>query len=426
VFGTDGVRGRAYDELTLADAQNVGAAVADVFGSTTVAVGRDTRESGPDFLAALAEGVASRGASVSDLGVVPTPAVAHYASREDVPGIVVSASHNPFHDNGLKVFAPGGLKLDDATQTAVESAIAGQTNSVGRADVTAVDGTSEYLAHLIGSIAPRDLAGLGVIVDAANGAASALARPLLESLGATVEVIHAAPDGRNINDGCGSTDPADLVAAIRADGRADCGIALDGDADRLVAVAGDGSIVDGDHILAVCAIDRHERALLDTVVVTVMTNLGFRRSMVDRGITVHETPVGDRHVLAALEANDWTLGGEQSGHVIFRDIATTGDGLLTAVQLLDVVARSDRSLTELSAAAMTRLPQVLHNVAVPEAADVAASIQARVDQLQAELGDGGRILVRPSGTEPLLRVMVEASTEAEATDLATRIESWIP
>jgi phosphoglucosamine mutase len=429
-FGTDGVRGRAYDELTLADASRVGAAVAEVFGSASIAVGRDTRESGPDFLAALATGIGSKEARVADLGIVPTPLVAHYSASHGIPGIVVSASHNPFHDNGLKVFAPGGVKLDDETEAALEVAIASQPE-LSRSPAVPTDvapaAVAEYVEHIAASVAPRDLGGLKVVVDTANGAASELAGPVLERLGAEVELIHAAPDGRNINARCGSTDPRDLIEAVRSGG-ADCGIALDGDADRLVAVAGDGGLVDGDHIIAICAIDRHDRQTLtdDTVVVTVMTNLGFRQAMEERRIRVFETPVGDRHVLAALETRGWSLGGEQSGHVIFRDLATTGDGLLTGVQLLDVVSRSGTSLADLSAAAMTRLPQVLHNVAVTgDATAAVARLQPQLVDLLSELGDRGRVLVRPSGTEPLIRVMVEASSEAEARDLATRVASWI-
>lgn len=429
-FGTDGVRGRAYDELTLDDASRVGASVAEVFGSDTIAVGRDTRESGPDFLAALARGIGSQGARVADLGVVPTPLVAHYSAGRDIPGIVVSASHNPFHDNGLKVFAPGGTKLDDDTEAALEAAIAGAPPVVGTAasivDV-ASGAVAEYVSDVAASVAPRDLRGLEVVVDAANGAASELAGPVFARLGADVTVINASPDGRNINDGCGSTAPSDLVEAVVSAG-ADCGIALDGDADRLVAVAADGSLIDGDHIIAICALDRHDRGVLtaDTVVVTVMANLGFRQAMERRQIRVFETPVGDRHVLAALEAGGWTLGGEQSGHVIFRDLATTGDGLLTAVQLLDVVGRTGSALGDLSVAAMTRLPQVLHNVEVSgDAPAVLARLRPQLDSLRSELGDRGRVLVRPSGTEPLIRVMVEAPTEEEARDLAERVVSWI-
>jgi phosphoglucosamine mutase len=428
-FGTDGVRGRAYEELTLADASRIGAAVAQVLGPAAIAVGRDTRASGPDYLSALAAGVAVHGGRIADLGVVPTPAVARYCAVHDVPGIVISASHNPFHDNGLKVFARGGLKLDDPTEAKLEAAIATQLAPGAAAPIDDVNSVavSEYLTHIEASIGVVDLSAMSVVVDAANGAASALVAPLFERLGVRLSVIHASPDGRNINASCGSTDPTDLINAVRSS-RAHCGIALDGDADRVVAVDGSGGIVDGDQVIAICALDRHARGALagETVVVTVMTNLGFRRSMGEHGIAVHETPVGDRHVLAALEANGWNLGGEQSGHVIFRDLATTGDGLLTAVQLLATVARSSDTLADLAEAAMIRLPQVLENITVAgDAAAVVADLQPRLRELAAELGDSGRVLVRPSGTEPLIRVMVEASSDAAARDLAARIVSWI-
>ncbi len=269
----------------------------------------------------------------------------------------------------------------------------------------------------------RRLDGLRVVIDTANGAACATAPLVLQALGAEVTVLHAQPDGTNINAGCGSTYPGDLQQAV-PQRRAHLGLAFDGDADRVLAVDAEGQLVDGDHIIGICAIDRRERGLLpdDTVVVTVMTNLGFRLGMQEHGVKVIETNVGDRHVLEAMEGGGWSLGGEQSGHVIFRDLATTGDGLLTGLQLLDVVSRTGRSLADLAAATMTRLPQVLVNVAVAERRpDITDLVAADVAAAEAELGDHGRVLIRPSGTEPLVRVMVEAPTHDQAQAVAARL-----
>ncbi|MGH9229203.1 MAG: phosphoglucosamine mutase, partial [Acidimicrobiales bacterium] len=280
-----------------------------------------------------------------------------------------------------------------------------------------------YRAAVAGSLAGRGLAGLRAVVDCAHGAASVVAPRVLSDLGVDVEVIHADPDGTNINAGCGSTHPQELARVVAERG-ADVGVAFDGDADRVLLVDAAGQLVDGDHIIAICAIDRHERGVLagDSVVVTVMTNLGFRLAMDKRGIHVIETPVGDRYVLEELESRRLGLGGEQSGHVIFRDLATTGDGLLTALQVLDVGVRSGRSLADLAAEAMTRLPQVLRNVRVAERDPaIAERLAGPIAAVEARLGDHGRVLVRPSGTEPLVRVMVEAPTEDEATAAADEL-----
>lgn len=440
-FGTDGVRGVANAELTPEFALALGRAAARVLGGDRCAVGRDTRRSGPMLEAALAAGLASEGVDVVLLGVVPTPAVAWWSAAEGAPAAMVSASHNPFADNGIKLFAAGGRKLPDDVERRLEDELqrlvhrrpadegaAGGDRPVptgaalGR--IAPAEGADAgYRAAVVASLAGRRLDGLRAVVDCANGAASAVAPAVLRELGVEVEVVHDRPDGTNINDGCGSTH-VERLGPLVAERGADLGIAFDGDADRVLLVDGAGQVVDGDQIIAMCAIDRHERGALagDSVVVTVMTNLGFRRAMEKRGIRVVETRVGDRHVLEALEAEGLSLGGEQSGHVIFRDLATTGDGLLTAVQVLDVVVRSGVPLAELAARSMTRLPQVLRNVRVahrdPAIVDRLADDIAAVE---ARLGDQGRVLVRPSGTEPLVRVMVEAPTAAEADEAAAAL-----
>jgi phosphoglucosamine mutase len=429
-FGTDGVRGRALTELTPELVCALGRAAASVFAPSACVVARDTRESGPALEAALAAGLAAEGVPVVRLGVAPTPAAAWISAADSVLGAVISASHNPYEDNGVKFFAPGGRKLTDPEEAALEAElerVLGEPSAAAAAaGVPAGEVDAEAVARwersIVGSLGGRSLP-LRVVVDAANGAASTVAGDVLRTLGAHVTVLHAEPDGRNINAGCGSTHPEDLQAEVVRSG-ADVGIALDGDADRALAVDAAGRLIDGDQIIAICAIDRHERGALagDAVVVTVMTNLGFRQGMAAHGIDVVEVPVGDRHVLAAMAERGLELGGEQSGHVIFGDAATTGDGLLTAVQLLDVVARTGRPLAELADAAMTRLPQVLRNVRVHRpGAEVAAEVADDAAAAAAELGDAGRVLLRPSGTEPLVRVMVEAPTPEQAEAIAARL-----
>lgn len=430
-FGTDGVRGVANAQITAEVALAIGRATARVFDAPRVVIGRDTRRSGSMLAAATAAGVTSEGAHAVLAGVVPTPAVAVLSARDGVPGVVISASHNPFGDNGLKVFAPGGAKLSDAEQAAVEAAIAevldGAPPQVGGAAVGQVldapDALEAYAESVTAVLEGRDLAGLRVVVDCANGANSVVAPQVLRSLGIDPVVLAAEPDGTNINDGCGSTHPGSLAEAVRREG-ADLGIAFDGDADRVLAVDHTGEVVDGDQIIAMCATDLADRGLLAqrTVVVTVMSNLGFHRAMHAAGIQVVQTAVGDRHVLEALAAGGYSLGGEQSGHIVFADHATTGDGLLAALVLLDVVRRSGRPLAELAAAAMTRLPQVLVNVAVSTPMpDVAERIADELAAAADELGEQGRVLVRPSGTEPVVRVMVEATDADVATATAERL-----
>ncbi len=392
-------------------------------------VGGDSRVSTPMLEAAFVAGLASEGVEVHRLGVTPTPAVAFEAARLGAMGAVVSASHNPFHDNGIKLFAAGGTKLADEVESRIESALGTLGDPTGEPAPIHGRGASAagYVDHLLAVLDGRDLDGLGVVVDAANGAASHLAADVLQRTGARTVVINAQPDGFNINAGCGATDPRGLQAVVTAE-RAHVGIALDGDADRLIAVDELGQVVDGDHIIAICAADLRARGLLrdDTVVVTVMTNLGFRLAMEAAGITVVETPVGDRYVLEALGRGGYSLGGEQSGHVIFTEHATTGDGLLTGLVLLDVVQRSGRQLSELAAEAMTQLPQVLVNVAVGERHDDVADLLATdIAAWERRLGTTGRILVRPSGTEPLVRIMVEAPTAALADEVAMSLRATL-
>ena len=439
-FGTDGVRGVAGSELTPELVLALGRAAGRiVVGDPPVwYLGRDTRRSGPMLGAALAAGLTAEGADVVDLGVVPTPAVAAIAASRQAPAAMVSASHNPYADNGIKLFGPGGRKLDDATEGRVEAELLrlveegahglprreGTDLGVLRSDPQAA---SWYRRRVIdAALGGRRLDGIRVAVDCANGAASHLAPDVLTAAGAdVVAVLGDEPDGRNINAACGSTDPSKLSAAVVAEG-ADVGLAFDGDADRLIAVDGTGQVVDGDRLLAIFAADLRHRGLLrgDTVVVTVMSNLGFHRAMVAEGITVHQTGVGDRLVLAALEDGNWSLGGEQSGHIIFADLATTGDGILAGVALLDALGREKRTLEDWAGGIMDRVPQVLRNVTVSDRAglDQATTVWSAVAAVEDDLAGTGRVLLRPSGTEPLVRVMVEAPTEDAAAAAVDRLE----
>ncbi|MDE0237812.1 MAG: phosphoglucosamine mutase [bacterium] len=434
-FGTDGIRGRAYKELLPDDVIALAQAAAEVLNpSTPVVIGRDTRESSPDFAAALAAGFSAVGVSTVDMGVAPTPAVAWAAAHDHTPGAMVSASHNPWSDNGVKLFSPGGRKLDDKIQAALESALDDANRSavsiIGAPQRTS-DGSGllQKYQDAVASTAHFDGRNLHVVVDAAHGSATAVLPGPLQAHNVTVTVINAEPDGRNINRHCGSTHPQAVVQAVREQ-NADLGLTFDGDADRVLAVDHTGKLVDGDQIIAICAADRHQRGQLpgNTVVVTVMTNLGFHRAMAQRGIHVATTPVGDRHVWAALQEGDWGLGGEQSGHVIFPSLATTGDGLVTALQLLDVVARREMPLHDLAAEAMTKMPQVLHNVPINPGSIDSDRMSAAVADAEKILGSRGRVLVRPSGTEPVIRIMVEAETvetaDSIAHELAAASQHW--
>jgi len=429
-FGTDGIRGVANVELDAGLVLALGRAAARVLPAHTFLVGRDTRLSGPMLQAAFGAGLASEGADVVDLGVLPTPGVAWVAAERALPAAMVSASHNPFTDNGVKLFAAGGVKLPDAVEKTIEAELEGilagapgplppSGHGVGR--MWAEPEVAEaYVDHLAVLLEPGALAGVHLVLDCANGAAHAAAPAVFERLGARVELIGADPDGTNINDGVGSTHPERLAAAVVETGAA-LGLALDGDADRLVAVDHTGTLVSGDELLAMFAADLAGRGRLagNTVVVTVMSNLGLRLAMAERGIAVRETPVGDRYVLEALDADGLSLGGEQSGHLVFRELSTTGDGILTGLMLLDLLRRDGRPLADVAGASMRRLPQVLVNVPVadPAAAVADAAVAEARARAEAELGGGGRVLLRASGTEPLARVMVEAQTE----ELARRI-----
>lgn len=435
LFGTDGVRGLANGVLTAELALDLSVAAARVLADRgefsghrpLAVVGRDTRISGQFLEAAVVAGLASAGVDVLLLGVLPTPGVAYLTGSLGADlGVVLSASHNAMPDNGIKFLARGGVKLDDAIEDAIEACLHEEWQrptggDVGRVTVheTAVQ---EYVDHLV-STTTKPLAGLRVVLDCAEGAASDAGPAALEAAGASVTAIHAQPDGLNINDGCGSTHLDTLRAAVVKDG-AHVGFALDGDADRCLAVDAEGNVVDGDQILCILAASLKEQGRLvgDTVVATVMSNLGFNRAMAAAGINVVSTKVGDRYVLEAMNAAGYSLGGEQSGHVIMSEYATTGDGVLTALHLLERMAVTGQSLASL-ASAMTRLPQVLVNVkgVDKDRCDTDEVLRSAVDEAAATLGDEGRVLLRASGTEPLVRVMVEATSETEATAVADKL-----
>ncbi len=435
LFGTDGVRGLANGavltpELALAVARSAAHELLSVRtgdGRRPLAViGRDTRPSGPMLEAAAAAGFASAGVDVALLGVVPTPVVAHAcASGAADLGLVVSASHNPMPDNGLKLFGPGGWKLPDEVEAALEAGLGAEGERVVGTDVGCVCPADPGLvaAYVDGLLAalPTRPTRLKVVVDCAQGAASTLAPELYRSAGATVVAIAADGDGARINDGCGATHLGLLQAAVVEHG-ADLGLAHDGDADRCLAVDASGAVVDGDQLLALLAVALHDRGRLaqDTVVATVMSNLGFVRAMEARGLSVVQTAVGDRYVLAAMRAGGFVLGGEQSGHTVLLEHASTGDGLLTGLSVLGRMAETGASLASL-ASVMTRLPQVLTNVRVDRSRATAPEVLDAVAREQGVLGSAGRVLLRPSGTEALVRVMVEAETAALAGEVAARL-----
>jgi phosphoglucosamine mutase len=421
-FGTDGVRGVAIDELTPELARDLARATSRVLQPVAVVIGRDTRESGPALEKAIIDGCAAEGVPVYLLGVAPTPAVAFASERNGWVGIAITASHNPWADNGVKVFASGGVKLDDAEQIEIERvwhALTAEPAPVALGTVhDASHVVAEYATHRFNVIG-GSLAGLSVVLDCAHGAMSSVAAEVFHVAGASVEVINASPNGRNINEQCGATSPQALAQHVIAS-RADLGIAFDGDGDRLMAVTATGRVIDGDYLMAIAALDLSSRGLLRNkgVAVTVMSNLGFHHAMRNHDVDVVVTPVGDRNVLVALDEYDFVLGGEQSGHIVHRAHATTGDGLLAALVLCEYLVRSKESLDE-AATIMETYPQVLINVRTENRVhDPVADIASQVAAAENELGDEGRILVRASGTEPLVRVMVEAANESLAQSTA--------
>lgn len=442
-FGTDGIRGNALSDLTNDLVTSVGRACARVLGvDNAYLVGRDTRESGPGIEAALVAGLAAEGAEAVRLGVIPTPGLAYLAQKRSTPAAMISASHNPYEDNGIKFFSFNGVKLSDETERRIEAELdslaaepaltpgtrapgtrASGAMEPGNPDSLHAGGMDEYVDHLVSALDGRRLDGMAVVVDCGHGAAFEVAPKAFDRLGAKVDVRHAEPDGKNINANCGSTHPEYLSLAVMETG-ADMGLALDGDADRCIAVDERGELVDGDRILAIAAIDLKGRGLLEgnSVVTTVMANLGFREAMRAHDIRVVETPVGDRYVREEMEAQGVALGGEQSGHLIFRSLATTGDGVLTGLLLADVMKRTGSALSEL-ASVVTGYPQVLVNVRVAnrKGLEDATSLWQEVAAVESELGETGRVLVRPSGTEPVIRVMVEARDALIAETSADRI-----
>ncbi len=436
LFGTDGIRGLANRDLTADTALHVATAGARILGAHngergTAVVGRDPRVSGEFLTAAVSAGLAAAGVDVWDVGVVPTPAVAYLTASSAADfGVMLSASHNAMPDNGIKFFARGGLKLPDDVEDRIEAAMAAPVPGPTGAGVGRIraggDPLGDYVGHVVAAIGHR-LDGLRVVVDAANGAASTASPAVLRALGADVMELHTSPDGYNINRDCGSTHMGDLIAEVLRTG-ADVGIAHDGDADRCLAVDSAGRVVDGDQIMAILAIAMKRAGTLadDTVVATVMSNLGFKLAMRDHGITVRETPVGDRYVLESMRAGGYNLGGEQSGHILLLDAATTGDGVLTAAHLLSTVAATGAPLAQL-AGVMDRLPQVLINVPHVDKARLtsAAAVAADVRAAEDELGETGRVLLRPSGTEQLVRVMVEAASQPDADRIARRLADTV-
>ena len=435
LFGTDGVRGRANIDLTAEIALDLSVAAAHVLGDAgefsghrpVAIVGQDSRASGEFLQAAVVAGLASAGVDVLLVGIAPTPAVAFLVAQTGADlGVMLSASHNPMPDNGIKFFARGGVKLADEVEDQIEARMGEEWSRPTGSEVGRVKDASDllekYIQHVVETI-DGSLAGLKVVVDAANGAASYVAPEIYRRAGAEVISIHCSPNGNNINQNCGSTHMEDLQAAVVKQ-KADLGVAHDGDADRFLAVDATGEIVDGDQIMAVLAVAKRDAGSLksNTVVSTVMANLGFKLAMQNENIAMIETAVGDRYVLEAMRDGGFNFGGEQSGHVILSEFATTGDGALTAVQLMARMAQSKKSLAEL-ASVMTKLPQVLINVKNVDknSVDSNAKVQAIVKEVETALGNSGRVLLRPSGTEPVVRVMVEAETKELASTNANRI-----
>lgn len=439
LFGTDGVRGVAnIDPMTVGTCMRLGRSVAHVFKDgaqrSRILIGKDTRLSGYMLENALVAGICSMGVDVLLVGPLPTPGIAYVTrSLRAAAGIVISASHNPYQDNGIKFFSPDGFKLNDDTEHEIEQLtftrriddVRPTADEVGRAR-RIDDAQGRYVEHVKRSFPRgRTLDGMKVVIDCAHGAAYKVGPWVLEELGARVTVLGAAPDGKNINDGVGALHPETAAQAVRGVG-ADVGICLDGDGDRCLLVDEQGNVVDGDHVLAICGRTWKEQGKLatGTVVATVMSNLGLERSLAEVGVTLVRTPVGDRFVVDAMRRGGHNLGGEQSGHTVFLDYTTTGDGLVTALQVLCILAEAGKPLSEL-AACMTRLPQVLENVEIRQRTplDELPGVQQAIKDAEAALGGAGRVLVRFSGTQPLARVMVEGEREEQIRDLAGAVVS---
>ena len=435
-FGTDGVRGKFGTELTESYAADLAVVAAQVLQCKTVVIGRDTRESGVLLETAIANALVKEGIETQLMGVAPTPAIAFSAMRRNVVAIAITASHNLYQDNGIKIFGAGGRKLSDSEQEEIEKQLIERTRKSATGAIGASSDLAktakpelvkEYCDWLSQIVDTTDFSKLHVVLDCANGAYSNVAPEVFTKLGATVTTINATPDGRNINEQCGATHPAMLCSVVKSVG-AHFGIAFDGDGDRLIAVDEKGEIVDGDHLIAISATEMKRRGTLrnNKVAVTVMTNIGFHKAMKKAEIEVVTTPVGDRSVLAALEENSLVLGGEQSGHIIYRDLATTGDGLLAALMLSAIVAGAKKTLGEIASAAMTSFPQVLINLRVSKRVEnIEKLFESEIAVAEKSLQANGRVLVRASGTEPMVRVMVEASQQATAESVAATLAQAI-
>ena len=435
-FGTDGVRGKFGTELTESYAADLAVVAAQVLQCKTVVIGRDTRESGVLLETAIANALVKEGIETQLMGVAPTPAIAFSAMRRNVVAIAITASHNLYQDNGIKIFGAGGRKLSDSEQEEIEKQLLERTRKSASGAIGASSDSAktakpelvkEYCDWLSQIVDTTDFSKLHVVLDCANGAYSNVAPEVFTKLGATVTTINATPDGRNINEQCGATHPAMLCSVVKSVG-AHFGIAFDGDGDRLIAVDETGEIVDGDHLIAISATEMKRRGTLrnNKVAVTVMTNIGFHQAMKKAEIEVVTTPVGDRSVLAALEENSLVLGGEQSGHIIYRDLATTGDGLLAALMLSAIVAGAKKTLGEIASAAMTSFPQVLINLRVSKRVEnIEKLFESEIAGAEKSLQANGRVLVRASGTEPMVRVMVEASQQATAESVAATLAQAI-
>lgn len=437
-FGTDGARGKANENLTLDMAIKIGQYLGYYFSTKTnrhakIIIGKDTRLSSDMFELGIAAGAISTGANVYQVGICPTPCVSYLISKDRFDcGVMISASHNPYYDNGIKLFNNQGKKMDKEIEDAIEAYIDGEINielakdkQIGRM-VDYTDALAVYKMHLK-EVVNYDLEGLNIAVDLANGSATSCAVEVLRDLGANVKVIHSNPNGININTNCGSTHPESLQALMET-GQYDVGFAFDGDADRLIAVNEDGDLFDGDYILYVCGKYLKKQGTLndDTVVTTVMANLGLYKAFEKVGINSVQTQVGDKYVFQEMEAHDYVLGGEQSGHIIFKDYASTGDGLLTALMLLNVMKAENKSLKYL-AEDLFIYPQLLKNVRVQDKNKTLEDegLTKLIENISNELGDDGRILVRASGTEPLIRVMVEAKTDTICEKYVNQVIDYI-